>query len=114
MKIYSIQPALTKNYLNQNYKVSHLQKRDVNDMRNNQIAFKSDAGALKGMFLGALAGLGAVAVVIATGGLAGVVAAGGAACALGGGAGVGAQVGGIIGGLSDSGNDSSSTKDKND
>ena len=60
-------------------------------------SFKSDAGALKGMLIGAGLGLAAAAAIVLTGGAAavGIPAIG----ALGAGAGVGAQAGGIAGGL---------------
>ena len=72
---------------------------DLPKTNNQQISFKSDSGALKGIAAGALVGLGAAALIVATGGLAAAVAAVGATGVAGAGAGLGAQVGGIIGGL---------------
>ena len=66
---------------------------------NNPVAFKGDRGALVGMFSGALIGVGAAALVVATGGLAAAVAAVGATGVATAGAGAGAQIGGIVGGL---------------
>ena len=101
MKIYSV------NTLSQHTPVRKLSAQNgltnnnpnLTRTNNQQISFKSDKGALKGIAAGALVGLGAAALIVATGGLAAAVAAVGATGVAGAGAGLGAQVGGIIGGL---------------
>ena len=91
----------TKKLFKTNVKKTNEEKSQfLEKNNNNQLVFKGDKGALTGMALGAVVGLGVAALTIATGGLAAVVAAaGGATAVAAGGAGVGAQVGGIIGGL---------------
>lgn len=100
MKICPINSAqqhyAKRNVMNQKMCVN---QSKVNDNNPSQISFKSDKGALIGMGIGALAGIGAAALIVATGGLAAAVAAVGATGVGAAGAGAGAQIGGIIGGL---------------
>ncbi len=101
MKIYSVNPLSHQTQTRKLSAKNGLVNNNQNLQRTNsrQISFKSDKGALKGMAAGALVGLGAAALIVATGGLAAAVAAVGATGVAGAGAGLGAQVGGIIGGL---------------
>ena len=95
MKIYPINSVYNSGSLSKKSVLSN--KADNNVAAYKNTSFKGDRGAVLGVIGGFLTGVGATAIIVATGGLAGVVAAigatttavaGGAACT---------HLGGIIG-----------------
>ena len=103
MKICAISTTQQKSCAKMQLKnVNTFKVAPLSETKNGLVSFKGDKGALIGMGVGALTGLGLAVLTIATGGLAGLVAAAGSATSvIGSATGLGANIGGILGGLSE-------------